>query len=195
MSYSESTLTADVHDRRFSSPNRQSGQLRPLAALAVVALLGACGSNAPSASGTGDNTNANLEKAVQFSRCMRANGVSNFPDPDPSGQLTIDQVANSSSVDTSSAAFQQALSTCRSLEPAGFAGQPRSAQQQEAALKFAQCIRDNGVKDFPDPAPDAPLIDTDLIPSAATSSGMDALHAAMHKCGSMAAAAGVTGGR
>ena len=195
MSYSESTLSAAEHDRRSPSPHRRSGQLRPLAALAVVALLGACGSNAPAGSGAGNNTNPNLEKAVQFSRCMRANGVSKFPDPDASGQLTIDQVANGSRVNTNSAAFQQALSTCRSLEPAGFAGQRRSAQQQEAALKFAQCIRDNGVKDFPDPAPDAPLIDTNLIPSTATSGGVDALHAAMRQCSSMAAAAGVTGGR
>jgi hypothetical protein len=28
----------------------------------------------------------------------------------------------------------------------------RSPEQQSAALNFAQCIRENGVKDFPDPA-------------------------------------------
>ena len=32
-------------------------------------------------------------------------------------------------------------------------GQTRTAQQHRRALKFAQCMRDNGVKDFPDPAP------------------------------------------
>jgi hypothetical protein len=194
VSYSESNLTPDVRDRRRFRPSRHVRR-QALAALAAVALFGACGSNAPSAGGTGNNTNANLAKAVQFSRCMRTNGVANFPDPDASGQLTIDQVANGSGVDTNSAVFQQALSTCRGLEPAGFTGSKRSAQQQEAALKFAQCMRDNGVTDFPDPAPDAPLIDTRLIPSTSTSSGMDALHAAMRKCSSMAAAAGVTGGR
>ena len=48
-------------------------------------------------------------------------------------------------------------------------GAPR---QQEAALKFAQCIRENGVKDFPDPANGEPLVDTNRIPSAAADGGM-----------------------
>ena len=30
-------------------------------------------------------------------------------------------------------------------------GSKVTPQQQEARLKFAQCMRDNGVKDFPDP--------------------------------------------
>lgn len=132
---------------------------------------------------------------MKFSQCMRDNGVSQFPDPDASGALTIDAVANGMSVDTNSATFQQALSACRDLEPAGFMGQKRSAQQQQAALKFAHCMRDNGVKDFPDPTPDGPMVDTNRIPSASTPGGMSNLHAAMHKCRDFAAAAGVTGGR
>jgi hypothetical protein len=166
----------------------------PLAALAMVALMIAGCSNAPAAQTSG-NTAANYETAMKFAQCMRDNGVSQFPDPDASGALTIDQVANGSSVDTNSATFQQALTACRDLEPAGFTGQKRSAQQQEAALKFAQCIRDNGVIDFPDPAPDGPLIDTTRIPSSGTEGGMSILHAAMQKCRDFAAAAGVTGGK
>jgi hypothetical protein len=74
-------------------------------------------------------------------------------------------------------------------------GTKRTAEEQQGALKFAQCIRDNGVKDFPDPAPDGPLIDTTRIPSANQNGGMTILHAAMQKCQSFAAAAGVTGGQ
>ncbi|TMC08016.1 MAG: hypothetical protein E6J41_15125 [Chloroflexi bacterium] len=169
--------------------------LQSVAALAIVALISAGCSNAPTDTNTANNTAANHEKAMKFAQCMRDNGVSGFPDPDASGALTIDAVANGSSVDPNSATFQQALSACRDLEPAGFMGQKRSAQQQEAALRFAQCIRDNGVKDFPDPAPDGPLIDTNKIPSAATPSGMTILHAAMQKCHGLAAPAGVTGGQ
>jgi hypothetical protein len=167
----------------------------PLAALAVVALACAGCSNAPTDASSGSSTAAKHEQAMKFAQCMRDNGVSAFPDPDASGELTIDQVANGSSVDTSSAPFQQALSACRDLEPSGFTGHKRSAEQQKAALKFAQCIRDNGVPDFPDPAPDAPMIDTDLIPSANEPGGMDILHAAMHKCRDSARGAGVTGGQ
>lgn len=132
---------------------------------------------------------------MKFSQCMRDNGISQFPDPDASGALTIEAVANGTGVDPNSATFQQALSACRDLEPAGFMGQKRSAQQQQAALKFAQCVRDNGVKDFPDPTPDGPMVDTTRIPSASTPGGMSNLQAAMHKCRDFAAAAGVTGGR
>jgi hypothetical protein len=79
------------------------------------------------------------------------------------------------------------------LEPPGFTGDKRNVQQQATALKFAQCIRDNGVKDFPDPTPDGPLVDTNRIPSAAGNGGMGMLNAAMQKCRDFAAAAGVAG--
>ena len=161
---------------------------------ATVALISACGANSPTGTG-GNNTAANLAEAVKFSQCMRANGVSQFPDPDASGALTIDGVVNGSSLDPNSAAFQQAISACKNLEPPGFMGPQRSPQQQEAALKFAQCMRDNGVPDFPDPTPDGPLIDTNRIPSSGTDGGMSLLHAAMQKCSGFAAAAGVTGGK
>jgi hypothetical protein len=87
------------------------------------------------------------------------------------------------------------MSACRDLAPPGFSGDTRRPEQQQAGLEFAQCIRDNGVKDFPDPAPGAPLVDTNRIPSAATSGGMSNLQAAMQKCRGFAAKAGVVGGR
>ncbi len=100
------------------------------------------------------------------------------------------KIANGTSLDTSSPTFTQALNACKSLEPAGFEGGTRSTQQQAAALKFAQCIRANGVSDFPDPATGQPLVDTNRIPSASTSSGMSILNAAMQKCSAFGAAAG-----
>jgi hypothetical protein len=155
----------------------------------MVALLGAGCSKASETVSTATDTR---EQGVKFAECMRENGVSDFPDPDASGQLTIDAVANAS-VETESAAFLQAVSTCKDLEPPGFTGDKRSADQQEAALEFAQCIRENGVKDFPDPEPNGPLVDTYRIPSAATDAGMSILNAAMQKCGDFAEAAGASG--
>jgi hypothetical protein len=211
MTYSGPAQVAAVPDRRDSWLSRGCSsdhrKLRPpvtLALIAMVALISACGSKAPAATGTGsagtvsggtNNTATNLDKAVKFSQCMRDNGVSEFPDPNASGQLTIDGVVNGSSLNPTSPAFQQALSACKDLEPPGFTGNKRTAQQEEAGLKFAQCIRANGVPDFPDPTPDGPLVDTNRIPSVATSGGMSLLHAAMQKCRSFAAAAGVTGGK
>jgi hypothetical protein len=169
---------------------------RPLAALAliaVVSLTSACGSSTPDQTTTGTDIAAtNQSKAVKFSECMRHNGVSEFPDPSASGKLTIDAVANGSSLDTNAPAFKQAISACKGLEPAGFMGAKRSSQQQQAGLRFARCIRENGVKDFPDPVPNGPLVDTNRIPSSAQPGGMSALRAAMQKCSGDAAAAGVT---
>ena len=165
---------------------------RPRAALALTALISACGSPAPSTGSGGNNPATNHGKALKFAACMRANGVSAFPDPGASGNFTIEQVANGSSLDTNAPAFKQAISMCKTLEPSGFTGTKRSPQQQSAALKIAECIRANGLPDFPDPDPNGPIIDTNRIPSAATSSGMSILHAAMQKCHGLAAAAGVT---
>jgi hypothetical protein len=173
---------------------RTRGALAVVAVSAIAVLVSACGSSAPAGTGTGggaDNATANAQKAVRFAQCMRSNGVAKFPDPPASGQFTIDAIANGSSLDTSTPAFTQALSACKDLEPAGFTGGTRSAQQQSAALRFAQCIRANGVTDFPDPIDGQPLVDTNRIPSAATSTGISSLNAAMRKCGGFAAALGV----
>ena len=164
--------------------------------ISSIALIAAgCGSTTPAGTGTAsgkNNTAANAQKTVKFAECMRSNGISKFPDPNASGKLTIDAIANGSSLDTSAPAFKQAISACKNLEPAGFMGSKRSSQQQSAGLRFAQCVRENGVPDFPDPTPNGPLIDTNRIPSANQPGGMTILNAATHKCGGMAVAAGVT---
>ena len=187
-----------------------SRTLRPLAMLATVAMVAvisaSCGgtrsggtNTAATPAGAGSSgatsTATTREKAVKFAGCMRANGVSAFPDPNASGELTIDGIANGSSVNPNSAAFKQALSACKNLEPPGFTGTKVTPQQTTARLEFARCVRDNGVPDFPDPTPNGPLVDTNRIPSAATAAGMSILNAAMQKCGQYASAAGVQGSR
>jgi hypothetical protein len=161
-------------------------RLAALGLIAMVALISACGSTAPAGTGSGssggNNTAANAQKAVKFAKCMRSNGVSEFPDPGASGGFTIDGIANGSSLDPSTPTFKQAIAACKNLEPTGFMGSKRSPQQMDAALKFAQCVRENGVNDFPDPVNGQPLVDTNRIPSSATNSGMSILNAAMHKC-------------
>lgn len=146
------------------------------------------------AGSTATTTPSPREQGVKFAECMRDNGVGEFPDPDASGSLSYDGVVNGSSLDPTSAAFQNAIDTCKDLEPPGFMGGERTPEQQAAALEFAQCIRDNGVTDFPDPGSGDPMIDTTRIPSTATENGMTILHAAMRKCSDHAAVAGVTGG-
>lgn len=185
MSYNQPAPTA-VHRTR-ANPNKKRRPAAAFAVIALVLLISACGSSAPS--GTGDRTAANAAKAVKFAKCMRTNGVSQFPDPSASGNFTIDAIANGTSLKTNTPAFTKALTACKDLEPAGFTGTKRSSQQQNAALKFARCMRKNGVPDFPDPVNGGPLIDTNLIPSTRQPGGMSALSAARQKCSSIAAEA------
>jgi hypothetical protein len=170
--------------------------LWPLAAFAMLALIVAGCSNAPAGTGSsGNSTAATHQKAVKFAECMRNNGVGAFPDPNASGALTVDGVMNGLSLDPNSAAWKTAIGACKDLEPPGFTGTKVTPEQRTARLAFAQCVRDNGVPDFPDPTPNGPLIDTNRIPSTATNGGMSILNAATQKCGQYASAAGVQGSR
>lgn len=195
-----------------------TGRRRALAALAVtaiVALVSACGSSAPAGTGSsagsasrtassaasagdtasassgasGNNTVSKREKGVKFAECMRSNGVGDFPDPNANGE-------SSYGVSVSPAVWQKAVEACKALQPPGSLSGRRSSKQQSLALKFAQCVRNNGVKDFPDPVNGQPLIDTTKIPSSNAPGGMSILNAAAHKCGGLLqlAARGGTGG-
>jgi len=149
-----------------------SRKRRPLAAaalIALIALISACGSTAPASTGSsgssgsssgGNPTATNHEKAVKFAECIRSNGVSEFPDPDASGQSAYGIKAGSP-LDPSSAAWQKAIGACKNLEPARFIPTHFTTKQMEARLKFAQCMRANGVNDFPDPTATGPLVNVD----------------------------------
>ena len=166
-------------------------RLWPLVALAAVALTGAagCGSNTSAGSGTtggsgkggtsSDGATAGLsaqEKAVKFTECMRANGVPHFPDPDAKGAFNF-------GVDVSREVWLRAIDACKTLKPPGALSAKRTPKQQSATLRFAQCVRDHGVKDFPDPVNGEPVINTYKIPSSNKPGGMTILNAAAQACG------------
>ena len=173
-----------------------SRKLWPLAALATVALIGAgcsngsaengnTGTGTASSSGTASSTgtassgaNKKLtarDKAVKFAECMRAHGVSDFPDPNEKNQFEY-------GVSVTPAVWDKATTACKDLQPPGTLSGKRTPKQQSASLRFAQCIRDNGVKDFPDPVNGEPLVNTYKIPSSNKPGGMTILNAAMQKC-------------
>jgi hypothetical protein len=163
-------------------------KLWPLAALATVALIGAGCSNDSAENGntgtgstgtTSSGANKKLtarDKAVKFAECIRAHGVSDFPDPNAKNQFEY-------GVSVSPAVWKQATTACKDLQPPGTLSGKRTPKQQSASLRFAQCVRDHGVKDFPDPVNGEPLIDTYKIPSANQPGGMTILNAATQKCG------------
>jgi hypothetical protein len=170
----------------------------------IVAVVAAGCGGTPSSSGTstaaartGSNTTTTAhtstanhtstltarEKAVKFSECLRANGVSDFPDPNASGEFP------SYGISVSKTAWTKAVAACKALQPPGSLNAHLTPTQFSAALKFAQCIREHGVPDFPDPVNGQPLIDTTHIPSANKPGGMTILTAATHTCGEAAAKA------
>jgi hypothetical protein len=100
----------------------------------------------PSSHGTGKPS------ALAYAQCMQSHGIKNFPEPNSSGQLTLTQ--GQSLPDTSSPRFQAAAKTCRALNPAGVAPNPaQQAEQLQADIAYAKCMRAHGVPNFPDPDP------------------------------------------
>jgi hypothetical protein len=185
----------------FSNPKEHamSRPLGPLAVLATVALIGAgcsngsaengnTGTGTASSSGTasstataGSGTDKKLtarDKAVKFAECIRAHGVSDFPDPNAKNDFEY-------GVSVTPTVWTKAVTACKDLQPPGTLSGKRTHKQQSASLRFAQCVRDHGVKDFPDPANGEPMIDTTKIPSSNKPGGMTILNAATHKCGSV----------
>src|SRR5262249_42289156 len=166
--------------------------LRPLAALAMVAMVAVFGAGCGGTRSGGDtrtaashtptaanhtSTTTAREKAVKFAACMRENGYPDFPDPKASGEFPAFGIS------VSPAVWTKALGACKELQPPGSFSAHLSPKQLSAALKFAQCIRANGVKDFPDPVNGQPIVDTTRIPSSNKPGGMTILNAAMKKCG------------
>ena len=150
-------------------------RLRPLAALAALALIGC--SDAPSERREGSTATAPTEqdKAVKFAECIRAHGVPDFPDANADGEFVF-------GINVSPAVWTKAVDACKALQPPGSLSAERTPEQQSASLRFARCMRENGVKDFPDPVNGEPLIDTTKIPSSNREGGMSILNAAVETC-------------
>lgn len=123
----------------------------------ILGLLSGCGegSASPGIAGAGtsaptsDTTSSHDPQSglLAFSQCMREHGIKGFPDPDSDGGLSIDQGQLGISMD--SERFKKARAACEHLVPT------RSTEQRQrdyrARLKYAACMRKNGVPDFPDP--------------------------------------------
>ncbi len=166
------------------------GRLAVLAMVSVISVSSAgCGTDEPSETGSAgtsasagdtgsaaDKTLTARDKAVKFAECIRAHGVSDFPDPNEKNQFEY-------GVSVTPAVWTKATTACKDLQPPGTLSAKRTPKQQSASLRFAQCIRDNGVKDFPDPVNGEPLVNTYKIPSSNKPGGMAILNAAMQKCG------------
>lgn len=149
-------------------------------ALAAVALAGCGTSKAPSVVSVATTTSAGAaahtktaggtagsgapasqtqlqQSALEYARCMRRNGVPDFPDPSGTG-FTFNPGAG---VDRSSPAFEAAQAKCRRYMALGDGLAPGTqthptAQWLAQMVKAARCMRRNGVPSFPDPTTTVP---------------------------------------
>jgi hypothetical protein len=150
------------------APRCRAALLVPAVVLLAAALV-ACGSSssggakvataAGTKSTTTTTTKTNARQAhLDFARCMREHGV-DMPDPtfDDNGGVQLEvregggEVEQAGEVDST---FREAEKTCRhrlaGVMGDGPDGRP-DAETQERALRFARCMRENGVTNFPDP--------------------------------------------
>jgi hypothetical protein len=128
---------------------------RLLGAVVVAGLLLAgCGGGEPAAT---DATGAakggagpDSDQALEYSKCMRENGVPKFPDPQ-NGRLVL-KGGPGTGIDPESAQFKAAEEACKKLAPSGpGGGTGPTKERQDAMLAFAKCMRANGLPDWPDP--------------------------------------------
>jgi hypothetical protein len=126
--------------------------------VAIALLVAGCGSGSPSSSSSSGSTQSFHTLAAQaykFSACMRAHGVTGFPDPvvsSTSGRQTIriQAVTGVSPQDkTARQACQDLLPTPSKSDLAAQAQAQRA--RASGRLAFARCMRTHGFNRFPDP--------------------------------------------
>jgi hypothetical protein len=132
-----------------------------LPAAAVLLLAAGCAHQAsPGVASTGAGTarasasaSGTHGSALAYSRCMRAHGVKDFPDPNGDGELELN-AGPGSDIDPNNPTYKTADAACKSLLPPQ---QAPPAGLKEANLKYSKCMRSHGVSDFPDPSSDGTL--------------------------------------
>jgi hypothetical protein len=139
---------------RQAPRQRSARTLIVSAAVAVTALVAACGSPTSTGSASTGQTPTS-PSAVGYSACVRSHGVPNFPDPDRSGQLPK---TSAQQLGVSGSRLQAALTACRSRLPSSSQpGPPTQASLQQAwsaTRNFAQCMRARGLPNWPGPTSD-----------------------------------------
>ncbi|WP_063780606.1 hypothetical protein [Nonomuraea sp. SBT364] len=130
--------------------------MRILGVTAVLVLsLAACGAGAETGTGvasvTGGQSASSAQpsldpqaQGVKWAQCMRENGV-DIEDPKPGQGVKMTMGPGNKD------AMDKAQKACDALRPKGGMGGPGNPQNGEKLRKLAQCMRENGVEQFPDP--------------------------------------------
>jgi hypothetical protein len=88
---------------------------------------------------------------LKFSQCMRAQGISWFPDP-VGGRMDVNVPRGQDH-----AKMDAAQQACKKFMPNGGVPPKMSAEMLEQARNLAKCMREHGLPNFPDPDPNGAL--------------------------------------
>lgn len=134
----------------------------PLLATVSAVVVAACGSSGPAGGHNPKYPDGAPNAPASVSKCMRANGVSGFPDPregpngggvgfpgglmlQPDGSMVVMGRL------FAGPALRHAEQVCKQYLPPGGPGSTVSAAQKAVALAAAACMRRHGLSTFPDP--------------------------------------------
>jgi hypothetical protein len=121
-----------------------------LATLGCAVAIGACGSSGKSSNGSGSGGRSS---GIAVAQCMRAHGITDFPDPSGSGG----GIQLPAGINPQSPGFESAQKTCFKLLPGGGpTGGHASESQKRQMLAMSECMRRHGLSTFPDPVTTAP---------------------------------------
>ena len=142
------------------------GRAAAVVGLGVVLLAGLAGCSTSGSSQAGATTTTRQQDVAavwhELVACARANGMPNLPDPQ------IDSNGRASFPDDTPDPPASVRRACQSiydrLPPSARGEEERPPADIQALLRFARCMREHGVADFPDPKADGafPLAGTSL---------------------------------
>jgi hypothetical protein len=140
--------------------------------LVVVLLAGLAGCSASGGAGAATTTTSGQQDAAavwrELVRCARANGMPNLPDP----QIDSNGRANfpNGTPEPPASVRRACQSIYDRLPPSARGEETRPPADMQALLRFARCMREHGVADFPDPDAEgnfrAPSGSTGLSPNS-----------------------------
>jgi len=140
------------HHENHSVVRRRTGALA--VAAGIAALAAACGGSPSSVAAAGSSTAAGgtsqaggsaQSQQLAFARCMRSHGIADYPDSGPV------QASAGSDLDPGNPTYRAAQQACQSLRPTEKLSPAQAAQNNAAALKYAECMRSHGITKYPDP--------------------------------------------
>jgi hypothetical protein len=119
----------------------------------VVVLLAGCSASGGSGAATTTSGQQNAAAVLrEFVRCARANGMPNLPDLrlDSNGQVSVPP----GTPDPPKRVERACKSIWERLPASATGEQERPPADMQALLRYARCMREHGMADFPDPQAD-----------------------------------------